>query len=119
MEYDSRRVGAGDVFVAMRGGTTDGNRYIDAAVAQGAAAVVTDSREAFDAAAAGASGDWRWRWWSMGGARWRRLARRCLGIRNEAEGERGDGDEREDDDGVSAGADAAERGAEVRADWDD
>ena len=38
--------GAGDVFVAMRGEATDGNRYIDAAVAQGAAAVVTDSREA-------------------------------------------------------------------------
>jgi UDP-N-acetylmuramoyl-L-alanyl-D-glutamate--2,6-diaminopimelate ligase len=31
----------------MRGEATDGNRYIDAAVAQGAAAVVTDSREAY------------------------------------------------------------------------
>jgi UDP-N-acetylmuramoyl-L-alanyl-D-glutamate--2,6-diaminopimelate ligase len=47
VEYDSRRVGRGDVFVAMRGEATDGNRYIDAAVAQGAAAVVTDSHEAF------------------------------------------------------------------------
>jgi UDP-N-acetylmuramoyl-L-alanyl-D-glutamate--2,6-diaminopimelate ligase len=28
VEYDSRRVGAGSVFVAMRGGTADGNRYI-------------------------------------------------------------------------------------------
>jgi UDP-N-acetylmuramoyl-L-alanyl-D-glutamate--2,6-diaminopimelate ligase len=45
--YDSRRVGRGDVFVAMRGEATDGNRYIEAAVAQGALAVVTDSREAF------------------------------------------------------------------------
>ncbi|HEX3966816.1 MAG TPA: UDP-N-acetylmuramoyl-L-alanyl-D-glutamate--2,6-diaminopimelate ligase [Edaphobacter sp.] len=45
--YDSRRVGRGDVFVAMRGEATDGNRYIDAAVGQGAAAVVTDSREAY------------------------------------------------------------------------
>src|SRR3981189_3502443 len=45
--YDSRRVGRGDVFVAMRGEATDGNRYIEAAVAQGAAAVVTDSREAY------------------------------------------------------------------------
>jgi UDP-N-acetylmuramoyl-L-alanyl-D-glutamate--2,6-diaminopimelate ligase len=35
------------VFVAMRGEATDGNRYIEAAVAQGAVAVVTDSREAF------------------------------------------------------------------------
>src|SRR5580698_2004230 len=47
VEYDSRRVGHGDVFVAMRGETTDGNRYIEAAVKQGAAAVVTDSREAY------------------------------------------------------------------------
>jgi UDP-N-acetylmuramoyl-L-alanyl-D-glutamate--2,6-diaminopimelate ligase len=31
----------------MRGGTTDGNRYIDAALRQGAAAIVTDSAEAF------------------------------------------------------------------------
>src|ERR1700753_2489336 len=45
--YDSRRVGRGDVFVAMRGEATDGNRYIEAAVAKGAAAVVTDSREAY------------------------------------------------------------------------
>ena len=49
VEYDSRRVSAGAVFVAMRGETTDGNRYIDAAIAQGAAAIVTDSREAFAA----------------------------------------------------------------------
>ena len=48
VEYDSRRVGRGDVFVAMRGDATDGNRYIEAAVAQGAAAVVTDSREAYE-----------------------------------------------------------------------
>jgi UDP-N-acetylmuramoyl-L-alanyl-D-glutamate--2,6-diaminopimelate ligase len=45
--YDSRRVGRGDVFVAMRGEATDGNRYIDTAVGQGAGAVVTDSREAY------------------------------------------------------------------------
>jgi UDP-N-acetylmuramoyl-L-alanyl-D-glutamate--2,6-diaminopimelate ligase len=48
VEYDSRRVSRGDVFVAMRGGVSDGNRYIEAAVAQGAAAVVTDSREAYE-----------------------------------------------------------------------
>jgi UDP-N-acetylmuramoyl-L-alanyl-D-glutamate--2,6-diaminopimelate ligase len=47
VEYDSRRVGRGDVFVAMRGGATDGNLYLDKAIAQGAAAVVTDSREAY------------------------------------------------------------------------
>jgi len=49
VEYDSRRVKPGAIFVAMRGETTDGNNYIDAAVAQGAAAIVTDSRESFAA----------------------------------------------------------------------
>jgi UDP-N-acetylmuramoyl-L-alanyl-D-glutamate--2,6-diaminopimelate ligase len=43
VEYDSRRVRPGQVFVAMRGEATDGNRYLEAALAAGAAAVVTDS----------------------------------------------------------------------------
>lgn len=47
VEYDSRRVVAGSLFVAMRGGTTDGNRYIHAAMMQAAAAIVTDSAEVF------------------------------------------------------------------------
>ncbi len=51
VEYDSRRVVAGSLFVAMQGGTSDGNRYIAAAVKQGAVAVVTDFAAAFDAAA--------------------------------------------------------------------
>lgn len=51
VEYDSRRVGPGSLFVAMRGETTDGNRYIARAVDAGAAAVVTDSGAAFDEAA--------------------------------------------------------------------
>jgi UDP-N-acetylmuramoyl-L-alanyl-D-glutamate--2,6-diaminopimelate ligase len=49
VQYDSRRVRPGDVFVAMRGGTVDGNRFIAGAIERGAAAVVTDSREAFAA----------------------------------------------------------------------
>ncbi len=53
VEYDSRRVEAGSLFVAMRGETTDGNRYIDQAVARGAVAVVTDSAAAYDATANG------------------------------------------------------------------
>ncbi len=48
VQYDSRRVTAGDVFVAMRGGTSDGNGFIDVAIRKGAAAVVTDSPETFD-----------------------------------------------------------------------
>ena len=43
VEYDSRRVKPGDAFVAMRGETSDGNRFIDRAVAAGAVAVITDS----------------------------------------------------------------------------
>jgi UDP-N-acetylmuramoyl-L-alanyl-D-glutamate--2,6-diaminopimelate ligase len=50
VEYDSRRVGHGSLFVAFRGGTTDGNRYIPQAVAQGASAIVTDSATGFAAA---------------------------------------------------------------------
>ena len=48
VQYDSRKVGRGDVFVAMKGEATDGNRYIDAAIGAGALAVVTDSREAYE-----------------------------------------------------------------------
>jgi UDP-N-acetylmuramoyl-L-alanyl-D-glutamate--2,6-diaminopimelate ligase len=43
LDYDSRRIAPGFCFVAMRGGTTDGNRYIDTAIEAGAVAVVTDS----------------------------------------------------------------------------
>ncbi len=43
VEYDSRRVKPGCVFVAMRGEMSDGNRFIDQAIAAGAVAVVTDS----------------------------------------------------------------------------
>src|ERR1019366_7840416 len=43
LDYDSRRIEPGFCFIAMRGGTTDGNRYIDAAIRAGAVAVVSDS----------------------------------------------------------------------------
>ncbi len=43
VEYDSRRVKPGCLFVAMRGESSDGNRFIDQAVAAGAVAIVTDS----------------------------------------------------------------------------
>jgi len=48
IEYDSRRVHPGSVFVAMKGGTTDGNRYIEKALAAGAVGIVTDSAPTFD-----------------------------------------------------------------------
>lgn len=43
VEYDSRRVKQGSVFVAMKGESSDGNRHIDQAIVAGAVAVVTDS----------------------------------------------------------------------------
>lgn len=45
VEYDSRRVKAGAAFVAMRGESSDGNRFIDQAIRAGAVAIVTDSAE--------------------------------------------------------------------------
>ena len=43
VEYDSRRVKPGSAFIAMKGETSDGNRFIDQAIKAGAVAVVTDS----------------------------------------------------------------------------
>ncbi|HET7209679.1 MAG TPA: UDP-N-acetylmuramoyl-L-alanyl-D-glutamate--2,6-diaminopimelate ligase [Terriglobales bacterium] len=43
LDYDSRRIKPGYMFIAMRGETSDGNGYIDIAIANGAVAVVTDS----------------------------------------------------------------------------
>jgi UDP-N-acetylmuramoyl-L-alanyl-D-glutamate--2,6-diaminopimelate ligase len=43
VEYDSRRVKPGSVFVAMHGESSDGNRFIDQAIQAGAVAIVTDS----------------------------------------------------------------------------
>ena len=43
IEFDSRKVKPGNVFVAMKGETSDGNRFIEQAIANGAVAVVTDS----------------------------------------------------------------------------
>ncbi|MDR3750598.1 MAG: UDP-N-acetylmuramoyl-L-alanyl-D-glutamate--2,6-diaminopimelate ligase [Terracidiphilus sp.] len=48
VEYDSRRVRTGSVFVAMKGGSTDGNRYVEKAIAAGALGVITDSAPKFD-----------------------------------------------------------------------
>jgi UDP-N-acetylmuramoyl-L-alanyl-D-glutamate--2,6-diaminopimelate ligase len=47
IEYDSRRVAPGAVFVAMKGGSTDGNRFIGQAVAAGAVGIITDSAQTF------------------------------------------------------------------------
>jgi UDP-N-acetylmuramoyl-L-alanyl-D-glutamate--2,6-diaminopimelate ligase len=48
VEYDSRKVRPGSVFVAMKGGSTDGNRYAEKAIAAGALGIVTDSAQTFD-----------------------------------------------------------------------
>src|SRR5579862_2327205 len=43
VEYDSRRVQPGCLFLAMQGESSDGNKFIAAAVAAGAVAVVSDA----------------------------------------------------------------------------
>ncbi len=48
IEYDSRRVRPGSVFVAMKGGSTDGNKYVEKAIAAGALGIITDSSHKFD-----------------------------------------------------------------------
>ena len=43
IELDSRRVGQGTMFVAMRGTQSDGHQYIDKALEFGATAIVCES----------------------------------------------------------------------------
>lgn len=43
LHIDSRAVGKGDVFIAVKGVHTDGHQYIDKAIAQGAAAVICET----------------------------------------------------------------------------
>ncbi|MGL5174721.1 MAG: UDP-N-acetylmuramoyl-L-alanyl-D-glutamate--2,6-diaminopimelate ligase [Cetobacterium sp.] len=40
LEYDSRKIKSGDIFVALKGALVDGHRYIDKALENGAAAVI-------------------------------------------------------------------------------
>jgi UDP-N-acetylmuramoyl-tripeptide--D-alanyl-D-alanine ligase len=44
--FDSREVGAGDLFLALKGETTDGHRFLDQAFAQGAAGAVVSEQTA-------------------------------------------------------------------------
>ncbi|MEM9931468.1 MAG: UDP-N-acetylmuramoyl-L-alanyl-D-glutamate--2,6-diaminopimelate ligase, partial [Bacteroidota bacterium] len=44
IEFDSRRVQAGSLFVAVRGTQTDGHQYIDKALAAGAVAIVAERK---------------------------------------------------------------------------
>lgn len=52
VQYDSRRVSRGNIFVALKGERTDGNAFVEQAVANGASAVVTDRAGAFGGKAA-------------------------------------------------------------------
>ena len=45
VEYDSRKIQPGALFLAMRGESTDGNRYIAQAIEKGAVAIVSDNPE--------------------------------------------------------------------------
>jgi len=46
VQYDSRKVGPNDLFVAIRGTALDGHQFIDRSIAQGAVAVVVDDDQA-------------------------------------------------------------------------
>ena len=48
VEYDSRRIRPGAVFIAMKGASTDGNRFVEKAIAAGALGIITDSAQTFD-----------------------------------------------------------------------
>ncbi len=48
VQHDSRRVGSGNLFVALKGERTDGHRFIEQAVGQGAAGVIVQD-EGFSA----------------------------------------------------------------------
>lgn len=42
IEFDSRKISSGDVFVAIKGTVADGHQYIDKCIAQGAVAIVCE-----------------------------------------------------------------------------
>src|ERR1043165_6716998 len=42
LRYDSREVGRGDLFVAIRGSGSDGHKFVSQAITQGAAVVVVE-----------------------------------------------------------------------------
>jgi UDP-N-acetylmuramoyl-L-alanyl-D-glutamate--2,6-diaminopimelate ligase len=48
IKYESRRLRPGAGFVAMKGGWTDGNRYVEKAIGNGALGIITDSSPTFD-----------------------------------------------------------------------
>jgi UDP-N-acetylmuramoyl-L-alanyl-D-glutamate--2,6-diaminopimelate ligase len=54
--FDSRQVSAGALFVAMRGETSDGNRFLASALERGAVAILTDSETAWRELAATPAG---------------------------------------------------------------
>ena len=45
IEYDSRKIEKGDIFVAMKGFNTDGNNYVEKAIQNGAVCILTDEKE--------------------------------------------------------------------------
>ena len=82
VEYDSRKVRPGAVFVAMKGGSTDGNRYVEKAVAAGA--LGNHHRLGADFRPSAGLSTPACRCWrsSTDGGRWRRLRRPSSAIRN-------------------------------------
>lgn len=56
LHFDSRKIGAGDVFVAQVGTAVDGHTFIDGCVAKGAAAVVLSDRSYLPPSTGGSRG---------------------------------------------------------------
>ena len=84
IEYDSRRIKPGAVFVAMKGGSTDGNRYIDKAIANGALGVITDSSHDLRSSARVSRGTCPCSRSNTGAARWPRRRRLSSATRAQA-----------------------------------
>lgn len=48
MEYDSRKVTEGDIFVALEGAVSDGHEYINQAIANGAKGILVSKKVKLD-----------------------------------------------------------------------
>lgn len=48
IEYDSKKINSGDIFVAIKGYADDGNNYIQEAITNGAVAIVLENNEIID-----------------------------------------------------------------------
>ena len=111
--YDSRNVSRrGKLLVAMQGGTTDGNRFVENARQQGAVAVVTDSEPTWQKIRAEHPELRRRALSNVGAAHWLEISASFFSSTPSASlhSERRDRHERQDHDDILVGVDAAQCG---------